>query len=253
MDNLNLFSDKADNYVKARPSYAPALLDKLEEYGLKKGSAVADIGSGTGIFTRQLLDKGAKVFAVELNDKMRQKAETSLEKFKNFISVNASAEATTLEDNSVDFVTCAQSFHWFDKEKFKPECSRILKQNGYVALIWNMRDNNAQSVKRLFNVSKKYCPEFVGFNGGKRNDVEQIKRFFNGDFKYLEFYNSLDYTKEKYVERCLSSSYSLNENDENYSLYIKEIQKIFDEFSKDGIYKMPNISALYIGKIQSKQ
>ena len=87
MDNLNLFSDKADNYVKARPSYAPALLDKLEEYGLKKGSAVADIGSGTGIFTRQLLDKGAKVFAVELNDKMRQKAETSLEKFNNFISV----------------------------------------------------------------------------------------------------------------------------------------------------------------------
>ena len=230
MDNLNLFSDKADNYVKARPSYAPALLDKLEEYGLKKGSAVADIGSGTGIFTRQLLDKGAKVFAVELNDEMRRKAEISLGENENFISVNASAEATTLEDNSVDFVTCAQSFHWFDKEKFKPECSRILKQNGYVALIWNMRDNNAQSVKRLFNVSKKYCPEFVGFNGGKRNDVEQIKRFFNGKLEYLEFYNSLDYTKEKYVERCLSSSYSLNENDENYSLYnqrmLKKLKKL---------------------------
>lgn len=249
MDNLNLFSDKADNYVKARPSYAKGLLYKLEEYGLKEGSAVADIGSGTGIFTRQLLDKGAKVYAVELNDKMRQKAETSLEKFENFISVNASAEATTLEDNSVDFVTCAQSFHWFDKEKFKPECKRILKQNGYVALVWNMRDNNALSVKRLFEISKKYCPEFVGFNGGKRNDVEQIKRFFNGKFKYFEFYNSLEYTKEKYVERCLSSSYSLNENDKNYSLYVKEIEKIFDELSKDGIYKMPNISVLYIGKI----
>ncbi len=249
MDNLNLFSDKADNYVKARPSYAPALLDMLEEYGLKKGSEVADIGSGTGIFTCQLLDKGAKVFAVELNDKMRRKAEASLEKFENFISINASAEATTLADNSVDFVTCAQSFHWFDKEKFKIECSRILKPNGYVALIWNMRDNNAQSVKRLFEVSKKYCPEFIGFNGGKRNDVEQIKRFFNGKFEYFEFYNPLDYTKEKYVERCLSSSYSLNENDKNYSLYVKEIEKTFDEFSKDGIYKMPNVSALYIGKL----
>ena len=95
MDNLNLFSDKADNYVKARPSYAKGLLDILEKYGLKEGSVVADIGSGTGIFTRQLLDKGAKVFAVELNDKMRRKAEISLGENENFISVNASAEATT--------------------------------------------------------------------------------------------------------------------------------------------------------------
>ena len=62
MNNLNLFSDKADNYFKSRPSYANGLLDILEKYGLKEGSVVADIGSGTGIFTRQLLDKGAKVF-----------------------------------------------------------------------------------------------------------------------------------------------------------------------------------------------
>lgn len=249
MDNLNLFSDKADNYVKARPSYAKGLLDMLEDYGLKKGSTVADIGSGTGIFTRQLLDKGAKVYAVELNDKMRQNAETLLGENENFVSVNASAEATTLDGNSVDFVTCAQSFHWFDKEKFKLECKRILKQDGCVALVWNMRDNNAKSVKRLFDVSKKYCPKFVGFNGGKRNDAEQIKRFFYGKFEYFEFYNPLEYTKEKYVKRCLSSSYSLNENDKNYSSYVKEIEKIFDEFSENGIYKMPNMSVLYIGKI----
>ena len=57
------------------------------------------------------------------------------------------------------------------------------------------------------------------------------------------------YTKEKYVKRCLSSSYSLNENDKNYSSYVKEIEKIFDEFSENGIYKMPNMSVLYIGKI----
>ena len=249
MDNLNLFSDKADNYVKARPSYAPALLDKLEEYGLKKGSEVADIGSGTGIFTRQLLDKGAKVFAVELNDKMRRKAEASLEKFENFISINASAEATSLADNSVDFVTCAQSFHWFDKEKFKIECSRIIKQNGYVALIWNTRDMSSESVKELSNLTGKNCPKFVGFNGGRRVNEEMINKFFNGKYGYFEFDNPLEYDRKKFIERCLSSSYSPKEGDENYLPYVADCKNFFDKFQKDGIYKMPNISALYIGKL----
>lgn len=248
MDNLNLFSDKADNYVKARPSYAPALLDKLEEYGLKKGNAVADIGSGTGIFTRQLLDKGAKVFAVELNDKMRQKAETSLEKFKNFISVNASAEATSLADNSVNFVTCAQSFHWFDKEKFKIECNRILKQDGYVALIWNTRDMSSESVKELSNITSKNCPKFVGFNGGTRVNEEMISEFFDGKYGYFEFDNPLEYDEKKFIERCLSSSYSPKEGDENYSPYVANCKEFFEKFQKDGIYKMPNVSVLYIGK-----
>ena len=249
MDNLNLFSDKADNYVKARPSYAKGLLDMLENYGLKNGSKVADIGSGTGIFTRQLLDKGATVYAVELNDKMRRKAEGSLEKFENFISVNASAEKTSLDDNSVDFVTCAQSFHWFDKEKFKPECKRILKQNGYVALVWNTRDMSSESVKELSNLTSKNCPKFVGFNGGTRVNEEMINKFFDGKYDYFEFDNPLEYDEKKFIERCLSSSYSPKEGDENYSPYVADCKNFFEKFQKDGIYKMPNISALYIGKI----
>lgn len=119
MDNLNLFNNKAENYVKARPNYAKTLIEKLKTYNLGNESTVADIGCGTGIFARQLLEIGAKVYGVEINAEMRSKAEVNLAAFNNFVSVNACAENTNLDDDSVDFITCAQSFHWFDKKNSK--------------------------------------------------------------------------------------------------------------------------------------
>ncbi len=251
MDNLNLFNNKAENYVKARPSYAKMLIEKLKTYNLGNESTVADIGCGTGIFARQLLEIGAKVYGVEINDEMRSKAEVNLAAFSDFISVNACAEDTTLADESVDFITCAQSFHWFDKKKFKVECKRILKDGGYVALVWNSRDNDAQSVKELSDLTKKYCKNFVGFNGGTRKDIEEIKEFFDGKYEYFEFDNPLEYDEEKFVERCLSSSYALVKDDENYALYVEECKSFFAKYQKNGTYEMPNKSELYIGKTKN--
>lgn len=250
MDNLNLFNNKAVNYVKARPNYAKTLIEKLKTYNLNNESTVADIGCGTGIFTRQLLEIGAKVYGVEINAEMRSKAEANLAVFHNFVSVNACAENTNLDDDSVDFITCAQSFHWFDKKKFKAECKRILNCNGYVALVWNTKDNDAQSVKELSDLTEKYCKNFVGFNGGTRNDIEEIKEFFDGKYEYFEFDNPLEYDEEKFVERCLSSSYALVKDDENYEAYVKELKSFFEKHQINGIYKMPNKSELYIGKIE---
>ncbi len=249
MDNLKLFDNKSDNYVSARPSYAPALLDKLCEYGLNSEKIVADIGCGTGIFSRQLLEKGATVYGVELNDEMRQKSIAILSNYDKFISVNASAEATTLPDNSVDFITCAQSFHWFDEPKFKLEAKRILKQNGVVALIWNMRDTNDKSLIDLANLTAKHCKNFKGFNGGTRVTKEEIDAFFDGKYDYFEFDNPLDYTLQKFIKRCLSSSYAPTETDASYSPYVEDVKSFFAKYNKNGIYTMPNKSALYVGRI----
>jgi len=97
MDNTQKFSGKADVYQQARPNYAQALLDFIAQtWGIGEGSLVADVGSGTGIFTRQLLGLGAKVFAVEPNADMRAKAEELLGENPNFVSVVGTAEQTTL-------------------------------------------------------------------------------------------------------------------------------------------------------------
>src|SRR5688572_11749971 len=113
-DPTGRFTHRADAYVKSRPSYPAGLFDVLrDECGLGPSSVVADLGSGTGIFTRLLLERGATVHAVEPNDDMRGEAERTLASEPRFHSVKGTAEATTLAAGSIHLVTAAQAFHWF--------------------------------------------------------------------------------------------------------------------------------------------
>ena len=246
MDNTKKFSRKADAYCSARPAYATAFIEELySKYGFNNNSVIADIGSGTGILTKQLLDNGSTVYAVEPNGQMRVKAETALKSYNNFHSVNGTAENTELKDGSVDFITVAQAFHWFDIEPFKKECKRILKGDGRIFLIWNMRDSSSEISTEQSEICKKYCPDFTGFNGGNRNDEEKISLFFGGKFTRKEYDNPLFYDREKFIKRALSSSYSLNENDENFAQYLKELNILFDKYSKDGFLSVPNKTEVY--------
>ncbi len=114
MESTDKFTDKAEIYAKYRPSYPLEYIEYLiSEAGLNEESMIADIGSGTGIISRQLLGRGYTVIGVEPNDDMRKVAEQTLKPDSRFISVKATAENTTLNDNSVDLVTVAQAFHWF--------------------------------------------------------------------------------------------------------------------------------------------
>jgi ubiquinone/menaquinone biosynthesis C-methylase UbiE len=134
------FSNRVENYVKFRPGYPDEAISFLvKEAKLSIHSVIADVGSGTGIFTRLLLDQGFTAYAVEPNDAMRESAGKQLHTYPNFHSVNGTAELTTLSNHSIDLVVCAQAFHWFDQQKTKIEFKRILKPNGLVALIWNNR------------------------------------------------------------------------------------------------------------------
>ncbi|HUG24729.1 class I SAM-dependent methyltransferase [Piscinibacter sp.] len=132
-------SSKVDAYA-ARPDYPAALLDALVETGvLASGAVIADVGAGTGRLTRALLQRGHAVVAVEPSDAMRAAADVQLGAMPGYRSAAGSAEATTLPDSSVDLVTAAQAFHWFDIDGARREFRRILKPHGQVALIWNDR------------------------------------------------------------------------------------------------------------------
>ncbi|HEY3771177.1 MAG TPA: class I SAM-dependent methyltransferase, partial [Candidatus Angelobacter sp.] len=122
------FSDRVDNYVRYRPGYPPEVLAALRrECGLQADHVIAEIASGTGIFTRLLLENGNKVFAVEPNAEMRAAGSQLKETFPNAVPVLGTAEETTLAAASVDFVVAAQAAHWFHPQKARAEFARILK------------------------------------------------------------------------------------------------------------------------------
>lgn len=154
--NENKFDGMGNIYAKFRPNYPKDFIDFLfTDLNLPKNCVFADIGAGTGILTKQLLEKGATVYAVEPNDDMRKVAENNLNKFSKFIPVKGTAESTTLPDNSIDIITVAQAFHWFDRQKFKKECQRILKPSGKVILIWNSRDSRSELVIENDSINRK--------------------------------------------------------------------------------------------------
>src|SRR4026208_981769 len=142
MDNdpTKRFSKRVENYIQYRPKYPPAVFDFLRnELNLAPSSIIADVGSGTGISSEMFLRNGNTVFGIEPNSEMREAGERNLSQFASFKSIYGTAEATTLEDHSVDFVIAGQAFHWFDRARSRAEFFRILKKNGWVVLIWNDR------------------------------------------------------------------------------------------------------------------
>lgn len=248
--NEHKFDQKGGIYSKARPSYPDELFAYLKEHDfISESTVAADIGSGTGIFSEKLCPYVSRIFAIEPNSDMHAVAEEKYAAHKNIISVNGSAENTKLSDKSVDFITAAQAFHWFDRQSFKAECHRILKDNGNILLVWNDRDTESELIRENYDINRRFCPNFKGPSNGIDFSKEAFADFFEGDFIVVEFGNDLIYDENAFVSRCLSSSYAPKPDKKNYNEYVAELQKLFKKYNQNGTVPYPYITRCYIGKV----
>lgn len=254
MDNTKKFTGKAEVYDKYRPDYPAACFEFMaEECGLRAGDWIADIGAGTGIFTRRLAERGFRVTAIEPNADMRAAAEENLTGYEGVTVSAGSAEATGLPAQSVDCVTAAQAFHWFDTEKFRAECRRILKPGGRAVLVWNHRVPDAPQNVDTAEVFRQWCPAFTGFSGGteffKKAD-DAFSRFFQaGSMRHAVFAHDLEFCEEAFVGRGLSSSYAPKPGDEAYPAVCAALRQVFARHQKGGIIRVPNAVNCYVGLV----
>ncbi len=253
MENTERFSGLAEIYRKYRPGYPDALFDFfVSEFGLGPASAVAEIGSGTGIFARLLLERGAGCcYAVEPNDDMRGCAERELAGFSGFHSLPGSAEATGLADASVDLVFAAQAFHWFDPERFRAECRRILRPGGRTVIVWNSRIADDPAMEACREVCARCCREFTGFSGQSvRSGEKAVAGFFPGGFDFCEFPNHLRLDREAFLGRNLSSSYAPREGSAAFDPFVTGLEAVFDRFAESGRLRWANVTRCYSGRLE---
>ena len=212
-------------------------------------SVIADIGSGTGIFTKLLLKLGCKVFAVEPNDEMREAAEKTLGWYPNFVSVNGQAEATTLDRRSIDLITVAQSFHWFNWDETKWEFKRILKPSGYLAVVYNTREIGRSPFMADYDkMLIKYCPEYEGVvkqyislrKAKEFFGTDDVTRFVCGNFQIFDF--------KGLKGRLLSSSYTPKENQPGYQLLLDNLERLFEKYQENGQVQFLYETKMYYGK-----
>lgn len=247
-DPTERFTDRVETYARYRPGYPD---DMLRFFRTLVGppATVADIGSGTGILTRQLLDSGYKLYAIEPNEAMRRKAESTLSGCPSFCSVCGTAEATTLADRSVDLITCAQAFHWFDRAKTKREFARILRSDGLTALLWNERLEEASPVNRAYDtLLKEMAPDYQNVSH-RRVTAEDIRAFFApGEVQLRTFANHQILDREGFLGRLISSSYVPNLGQPGHREIIQAAEEVFDVHQVGGRITFDYETKVYVGR-----
>lgn len=245
------FSDRVENYVKYRPSYPPEILDALRvRCGLSERSAVADFGSGTGIFTELLLQSGCQVFAVEPNDEMRHAADQRLSGNSRFRSVSGAAEHTGLDSGSIDIITVAQAFHWFRRDETGQEFRRILKPAGWIALVWNQRKTQGTFQSAYEELLREHVPEYDKVN--HRNvKAADIAAFFDpGHYQRLTFENRQCFDLEALKGRMQSSSYTPPPNMPGFAELMAGLEAVFRKHATEGQVAFEYESQLHLGKLR---
>ena len=230
-DHPARFTGRADVYAAARPGY-PAELGTWLESSELLAAPVADVGAGTGLFTRLLLGQGATVRAVEPNDEMRAQLERSLADAltAGTLSVHAgTSEATGLPDASVSLVTAAQAAHWFDPARTVVEFRRVLAPDGRVLLVWN----DWRGVDLPFNLA--YGDTIRPFLAAGTPEVatrvpeERLPALLPGGFERQEFTHEVTLTRERLHALAASVSYLPGPDSAAYPALTRALDAVFDE------------------------
>lgn len=206
-DSTRRFSDRVSDYTRYRPDYPAAAIEfLLDGLQLDFQSTIADVAAGTGILTRHLLKTGARVVAVEPNSEMRAQCDVLLDNGSNYRSVAATAEQTGLDNHSVDLLTAAQAFHWFDAGRARSECQRILKPGGSVVLMWNRRVSTDSGFLSDYEALLNTLPDYRRVNHAGVSD-ELIRHFLGGNMIKAEFPSHQHLSLSGLTGRLLSASY----------------------------------------------
>lgn len=249
-DSTRRFSSRVDNYVRFRPGYPKDILTLLaSECALNPRLVIADIGSGTGKLTELFLANGNRVFGVEPNREMREAGERFLKHYPNFASVGGMAEETALPEHSVDFVTAGQAFHWFKREQCRAEFVRILKPGGWVVLIWNDRQTEADEFLIDYEkLLKTYATDYSKVDH-KQIDDEVVREFFGYAPAKRIFPSHQEFDFEALKGRLLSSSYAPEKGQPGHDEMLRDLEKLFHARQQNDRVRFIYDTVVYYGKL----
>jgi ubiquinone/menaquinone biosynthesis C-methylase UbiE len=242
------FSGLADIYAKSRPSYPDEASDFIVAHcGLKPGDTMLDVGCGTGISTRLFAQRNLQLIGIEPNDNMRLKAEGDHSSFTYLpVYLKATAEQTGLNPNSVNIVLCAQAFHWFNQEVCLSEFKRILKTPGYVALMWNERDEADPFTKAYGDVLRKWSETKSVEVPRRQAGQALLQSELFADKKRYNFYNEQVVDEAGMLGRAFSASYAPREGAERQKAETA-LKEVFAQFADNGQVTFHYETSLYLG------
>jgi SAM-dependent methyltransferase len=244
-DSTQRFSSRVEAYARYRPSYPRETLALLEhQCGLSASCKIADIGSGTGLLARLFLDFGCDVTGVEPNPAMRAAGERMFSGQPRFHTVEGRAEATSLPDRSVDFVTAGQAFHWFEPAAARAEFQRILQPEGWVVLIWNERLVTPGFMAEHEALQNKFARE-----KSHPGDLEFNAFYGHANWRLARIPNRQSLDEQGLRGRIESSSWSPLPGADGYEAMIEEMTRLFRKYERAGRVAIEYETTIYYGTL----
>lgn len=245
------YTKLAKNYRKYRPSYNKKVLEKIFRSFERDKLKVVDIGAGTGIFSKILanIKEINKIYSIEPNFYMRNEGRFFLKHRKVFWK-NGSAENINLKKKSIDVITSASSFHWYNKKKCIKQFSKILKKNGYLVLAWNPRITELSPDEKKIEIilKNKYKIKNRISSGRTVNKKLLNKIFYKTPFKLVGNYKSIDkkiIPKKKYIGAWRSVNDIQVQLGKRFSEFLIDVENLLKNKKKISVYYL---SKFYIYK-----
>ena len=238
MTASGLFADKAEQYVRYRTDYPERLIrSALDAVQLRRADVVADLGSGTGLLARWILERGNRVLGVEPDPGMRATAQHLLAAHENFLSVAASAETTTLAESSVDVIAVGNAFHYFDAAQVRAEALRILRPGGRALIVGHGNPGAPNPFMLAYgqfleSIARR---EQWAFHEADRYG-ESLRAFFAGSQAHESNLGPLSYSFswDQLSGRFLSTSLAPREGDVRRQEVLAGLRAVFDHFARAG-------------------
>jgi ubiquinone/menaquinone biosynthesis C-methylase UbiE len=253
MQPTERFTSRTAYYHEHRPGYPDAVAELLiTQAGLASDAVVVDVGAGTGLSSELFLRNGCAVVAIEPNAAMRSDAEARLSANPLFLSREGKAEAIPLPDASADLIVAATAFHWFDAKAARREWARVLKPEGWAALIWNRRWAEKSEFTRAYDQAlRNHSPEYTADWSRKKENFGPMAASFFAPCPvhetHFEQEQWLDF--EGLVGRILSASYAPLPGSPGYGPMIADLEEAFTAHACDGRVALLYDVCVYSGRL----
>jgi SAM-dependent methyltransferase len=220
------FEAAVERYERGRPGYPDdAVAYLVRRLGIGPGTAVLELGAGTGKMTELLVYTGARIVAVEPVAAMREALERNVPTAR---VIDGTAEDVPLPDGSVDAALAAQSFHWFDGDRALAEIHRVLRPERRLGLIWNVRDEASDWSERLTKIFDRLAGDGPRYRDLRWRDAFERTGLF-GPLHRQGAYHLHQVSRQAFLDRVLSVSYVASAPEGERRGVVEEVERLLDE------------------------
>lgn len=233
------FEKASHEYERGRPGYPDLAVDfVVKTAGLGPEHTVVDLAAGTGKLTRELVERGLHVVAVEPLEQMRSRLAEQLPEVE---ARAGTAQSTGLPACFADAVTIAQAFHWFAGEEALEEIERILRPEGTMFLLWNRRDLTDPVQTAVSRLTAPYLGDAPSYTTGRwRQVMTDTRRFVPCGEEHCAMVQRLD--RAGLVDRVVSTSYIANLPDDEREVLAARVAALVPE---TGTVHLPYLTDVY--------